>query len=331
MQKNIVRFAPFMTVILMLALYAYGVASAPCIPHGLDSVILPLDFMVGLPTIFYLFVAKAKGLTPLSVIPVIWLGYGLSSLALGSPQAGILPYLLTALVPVELFIAGREARRLIRVFKMAKAEDADPMTWLRSTVQAVVRADPAASLAATELAVWYYLLFSWRRKPLANDGEKTFTAYKESGYMNIMLGLALAFPIEIVGVHVLVMQWNAIAAAIVTLLSIYMLAWLAGDARARVMRPIAIGEEAVRIECGIQCSATIPLSSIVSVSKNMSEGAMKGTKAVNMGTFYNANVWIVADAPFVVHGPLGEKRIRAIGFSVDDPASFIAEANKRLS
>ncbi len=37
--------------------------------------------------------------------------------------------------------------------------------------------------------------------------------------MNIMLGLALAFPVEMVGVHILVMQWSALAAVIVTLLS----------------------------------------------------------------------------------------------------------------
>ncbi len=34
---------------LCLLLYVYGVASAQCIPSHIEGVILPLDFMVGIP------------------------------------------------------------------------------------------------------------------------------------------------------------------------------------------------------------------------------------------------------------------------------------------
>lgn len=328
MQKSVERFAPPITVIAMVALYAYGVVSAACIPSELESIILPLDFMVGLPAVFYLLVARVKGMTLLSVIPVIWFGYALSALALGSPQAGILPYLLVVLLPVELFIAAHELRHIARAFKSARAKSDDPANWLHSTVRVVVRKDPAASLAATELMVWYYLLFSWRKKPLSHAGEQAFTTYKESGYMNVMLGLALAFPIEIIGVHILVMQWSMVAATVITLLSLYMLAWLAGDARARIMRPVIVGKDAVRVECGIQCSATIPLSTIVSVSREADEETRKGTSTINMGTLYNADAWITADAPFTVRTPFGEKSCRTIGFSIDNPTAFIAEVKK---
>ena len=329
MQENITRLAPPAAIVVMIALYAYGAFTAPLVPYKWESVALPLDLMIGIPVVFYVFVVRAKGMTPLSVIPVIWIGYGLSSMALGSPQAGILPYLLAVLAPVELLIAGREIRRIARVFKGAKAESDDPMVWLRSTVHAVVRKDPVSSLAATELTIWYYLLFSWRKKPLAGEDETAFTTYKESGHMNIVLGLALAFPVEMVGVHMLIMQWSAAAALAVTLLSLYMLAWLAGDARARIMRPIAVGADAVRIECGIQCSAAIPISSIASVSRNAGKEAAKGAGVVNMGTFCNADVWITASTPFAIHTPLGEKHIRTIGFSVDDPSGFISEVECR--
>ena len=124
-----------------VALYACGVASAGCIPWPIEGVILPLDFMVGIPLGFYLLVARPRKLTLLSVIPVIWIGYALSVLALGSPNAGILPALLSALIPVELAIAVRECLKIARTFKAAKAESPDPMVWFRETMCCLVRKD----------------------------------------------------------------------------------------------------------------------------------------------------------------------------------------------
>ena len=108
------------------ALYGYGVASAGCIPRAVESVALPLDFMVGIPAGFYLMVVRPRRLTPLCVIPVIWLGYGLSVLALGSPEAGALPWLLCALVPVEVAIGALESLKIARHDKAAKEKRPAP-------------------------------------------------------------------------------------------------------------------------------------------------------------------------------------------------------------
>ena len=142
------------------ALYAYGVLSAELIPAEVGAVALPFDFMVGIPAAFYLFVVRPRRLTPLAVLPVIWLGYGLSALALGSPNAGVLPLLLAALLPVELAIAVREAMRLVRTFRTAKAESADPMEWLFATTRCLVRKELPARMMAAELSAWYYALLS---------------------------------------------------------------------------------------------------------------------------------------------------------------------------
>lgn len=129
---------------IVLLLYAYGVASARYIPGHIEGVALPLDFMVGIPLGFYLLVVRPRKLTLLSVIPVIWIGYGLSAVALGSPEAGILPYLLSALVPVELAIAIREVRKIAKVYQSAKASNADPMAWFKDTMHYLVRKDMPA-------------------------------------------------------------------------------------------------------------------------------------------------------------------------------------------
>lgn len=206
---------------LGLALYTYGIVSAPYIPSHIEGIALPLDFMVGIPLGFYLLAVRPRRLTLLSVIPVIWVGYGLSVFALGSADVGVLPYLLTALVPAEIAIAVKEFLKVAKVYKSARKASADPMVWFKETMLYLVRKDAPASVAAAELSVWYYALLSWRKKPYVLPGESAFSYHNAGGYMSMMLGLALAFPVEIVGVHILVSQWSVVAASIVTALSIY--------------------------------------------------------------------------------------------------------------
>lgn len=310
--------------LLGLALYTYGAVSAPYIPSRIEGIALPLDFMIGIPLGFYLLVIRPRKLTLLSVIPVIWVGYGLSVFALGSADAGVLPYLFAALVPFEIAIAVKECLKVGNAYKSARKASADPMVWFKETMLYLVRKDAPASMAAAELSVWYYALLSWRKKPYVLPREKPFSYHNAGGYMSMMLGLALAFPVEIVGVHILVSQWSVVAASIVTVLSIYAAIWLAGDTRARMMRPVAIGNGCVRLECGIQMEAVIPLSDIEKVCLSESDtGVLDKADKLNYGTFYQANVWVVANRPMEVRTMLGKKCVRAIGLSLHDPQMFV--------
>lgn len=314
---------------LCLALYIYGVVSAPYIPSHIEDIILPLDFMVGIPLGFYLFVIRPRRLSLLSVIPVIWIGYGLSIFALGSADAGVLPYLLVVLIPAELTIAFRECLKVTQVYKSARKASADPMVWFRETMLYLVRKDAPASMAAAELSVWYYALLSWRKKPYVLPGERAFSYHNAGGYMSMMLGLALAFPVEIVGVHLLISQWSVAAACVVTALSVYAVIWLVGDARARVMRPVAIGDDCVRLECGIQMEAVIPLSEIEKACVTERDACdLPKEDALNFGTFYKANLWIITKRPVLARTITGTKQVRAIGISIDDPKAMIREIQK---
>lgn len=318
-------------VAIAAALYLYGVLSAAHIPAAVDAVALPLDFMAGIPLMFYFMVVRPRRWTLFAVIPAIWLGYGLSVLALGSADAGILPALFSVLLFVELAIAVREITRIVKAFQTAKAKSADPMAWLFEAVFYVVPKEVPARMMAAELSVWYYALISWRKKPVAKPDEAAFSYHKAGGYMNMMLGLALAFPVEIVGVHLLLSQWSVVAAIVVTALSVYAAVWLLGDARARVMRPIVVGEDAVRLECGIQMEAVIPLGRIEAVAFSDAEvQGIDSAERLNYGTFYHADVWLVTKQPVEVRTLLGTKQVRAIGVSVDDPKAFASLVAERI-
>lgn len=318
-------------IAIAAVLYLYGVLSAAQIPAAVYEIALPLDFMVGIPLIFYFMVVRPCGWTLLCVIPAIWLGYGLSILALGTADAGILPALLPVLLVVEAVIAVREAVRIAGAFRTAKTRSADPMAWLYDAVFYVVPKEVPARVMAAELSVWYYALFSWRKRPATKSGEAVFGYHNAGGYMNMMLGLALAFPVEVVGVHLLLSQWSVVAAIVVTALSVYAAVWLLGDARARVMRPIIVGEDAVHLECGIQMEALIPLGQIGTFA--FSEAEIRGipdAERLNYGTFYHADVWIVTKRPIEVRTLLGTKRVSAIGISVDDSNAFASLVAERI-
>ena len=294
-------------------LYLYGVLATPHMPAQAAAWALPLDFMMGIPLAFYFLVVRPRRLTPLLVLPAIWLGYGLSVLALGSADAGVLPLLLAALVPVEAAIAGCEVVHIVRAFRKAKAAADDPMEWLFAATRRLVRKELPARMMAAELAVWYYALFSWRKRPQAPAGEARYSYRNAGGYLNMMMGLALAFSVEIVGVHLLLTQWSAAAAWVATLLSAYAGVWLLGDARARVMRPVTVGGVGLRLECGIQMQARIPFDAVARVvATEPAADAMGKAERLNYGTL------------------LGTKRVRAIGLSLDDPQAFIADVGARL-
>ena len=298
----------------------------------IEGVALPLDFMVGIPLGFYLLVVRPRRLTLLTVIPVIWAGYALSAVALGAPNAGILPLLLAGLVPVELAIAAKECTKIAKVFRSAKAASSDPMVWFRETMRYLVRKDAAASTTSAELSVWYYALLSWRQKPYTLPGERTFSYHTAGGYMNMMLGLGLAFPVEIVAIHLLLAQWSVAAAVAATALSLYAAIWLIGDVRARAIRPIAVGPDVVRLECGIQMEAIVPLSDIerVAFSDSDLEGIAESGR-LNYGTFYRPDVWVILKRSAETRTLLGQKKALAIGVSVDDPKAFAARITEALA
>lgn len=195
----------------------------------------------------------------------------------------------------------------------------------------LVRQDAAASITSAELSVWYYALLSWQQKPYTLSGERAFSYHNAGGYMHMMLGLGLAFPVEIVAVHLLLAQWNMAAAVAATALSLYAAIWLIGDARARVMRPIAVGPAAVRLECGIQMEATVSLSDIEHIAFSDDDlESIPESDRLNYGTFYRPDAWVVLKRPAEVRTLIGAKHVRAIGINVDDPKAFATRITEAL-
>lgn len=218
---------------LLYALGAAAILAAPTAPARelLVSYAYPIDCMVVLPLLFYLLVIRRNGLSPLLALPVLWAGAALALRFAQGADTTIIAVLGAALVVVELTIAAREAVRFKTLFCAARASSDDPVDWFFTSLRQTIRSVRASKFMANELTMLYYALFSWRHTPQEASGS-AFSYHKNSGYTAFMAGMMLVVPVETIAVHLLVMQWNAVAAWVLTALSLYATLWLIADCRA---------------------------------------------------------------------------------------------------
>lgn len=306
-------------------LYLAGIALIQTAPdaaarEALAAYAFPIDCMAVLPALFYLLVIRRHALSPLFVLPVMWAGGALASFFAQGSDTAVLAALGCGALAVEAIIAAREIARFARALKAARRESDDSLVWFAAPFMQMTKNARASRLAANELAMLYYALFSWKRRSPASQGD-TFSYCKNSGYTALIAGMMLVIPVETLVVHLLVSQWSETAAWVLTIGSLYATLWLVADCRASMLRPIVFDEDVLKIRSGLRFSADIPLERITAYEK----GAPAADKRsiVNLGMMGTADGWLVLDAPLAVETAFGGTReIEAIGIAVDDKARF---------
>lgn len=221
------RALPRMAIALLacLALYGIDLACMATVPAtGFDfasGFAVPFDLMVFVPAVFYLLVVRRYRLSPLLVLPVIWLG-GLVSLQFAAPgKPSLLAPLGLCAVGVELGIAAREVLRLVRRFRTAKASSDNPLDWFSDAFSALARNERVARMAALECVMWYYASASWRRAPHVPHGYRAFSSHRQSGYVAAVGVMLVLIAVETVAAHLLAARFSVAAACVLTALSLY--------------------------------------------------------------------------------------------------------------
>ena len=322
------RLAPSriaLALFAVLALYGIDLACLAATPAAgfpfVPNFALPFDLMVCVPAAFYLLAVRPARLSPLLVLPVIWLG-GFASLQFAAPgQPSIVPLLGLAALVVEAGVAVREARRFSRGFRAAKAATDNPLDWFSGAFSALVRNERAARMAGLELTMWYYAAFSWRRAPHVPEGCRAFSSHRQSGYVavvGVMLGLVA---IEAFAVHLMVSRFSLPAACILTALSAYTIVWMVAEARAVVLNPLLVGNGELVARWGMLARERVPLGLIAWVGE--CEPAVPRKERLDLAAMGGRAVWIELAEPLEVRGITGKRRIvRALKVSPDEPAAF---------
>jgi len=285
------------------------------------SVALTLDLVVVVPLAFYLLVVLRRGLPIVMLAPVLVLSALAASRVLPADQQQTLRVLEALAAPVELALIGWIGWRAARALREARRDAAaDPLEQLRRAAFEVTRNGRAASVLASEIAVFWYAIGSWRARAHAPAGTVAFTHHRRSGHAGIVLAFVLVMTVEGLAVHLLLLGWSTLAAWIFTIGTAYGALWLIADYRATVLRPILVSDEDVLVRAGLRCTIQVPMAQITGIGH---EKPSLGKESVNLTLLGTPTHWLTLAEPMFAEGPYGfRRRVRAIGMKPDAAEDF---------
>lgn len=239
---------------------------------------------------------------------------------------GSRPWLLALVGLGEAVFLGSlawRAARLARAWR-AKGRGLPPEDALREAAREALGPSRVVEALATEVAILWLALASWRRAPDAPEGWRAFTLHRRSGLGAVVVAIAMAGVGELVGTHLLVAQWSARWAWVATALGLYGLAWLAGDFRAVALRPVLLSADTLLVRVGLRWRVSVPLAAIRTVCPG--PDARGHPRALRLSPLGPPTLYLHLASPLEVAGLFGtRRRAEVLGLRVDDPEA-LAEA-----
>lgn len=322
------RVPVFAVVGICLLLYAIDGFAYAFVPESgalyAANFAIPFDLMVCVPAAFYLLFVRPRGISPIAVLPVIYIGGALSSIVAIPNAPSALPALFGCAFAVDVIVLVREvprlARKLLAGYREAKAACPVPLVWFRRAFASVIANKAAANLCAMEITMWYYLLASWKKRELPH-GFQTFTYHKNTGFLAFVGVIVAMGLVEVVVVHLLVAQWSVLAAVILDVLSVYALAYIVANARAVAINPILVNDDTLVASWGAFQTETVPMSAIKCIS--LTEPMLPKEEVLNMATMSGKPCWVALNSSLTTTDMLGRvTHIRAIKVTPDDIQAF---------
>ncbi len=286
----------------------------------LVSLGLLVDLLVVVPLAFYLLAVRRAGWPVRTLIPLFL--FSLTGAAWVLPeQREMLKRLSEILsIPAEIGLVAWISVRTARSLKSTRGVgSADMLERLRQVAREILPARAVSEAIAFEMAVVYFSLFSWRRRPHVPPGTRAFTYHRTSGYGALGFAFLIVTLAEAIPLHLLVARWSTRVAWLLTVLAAYGLLWFLADYRATRLRPILLDEETLCLRAGLRWTVRIPRDRIVAIHR-------KGPKSeafIRAALPVITPLWIELAEPVTAQGPYGKlKQARWISLGVDDAKAF---------
>ncbi len=280
------------------------------------------DLTVTLTVLAWLLLVRRGGAGPLTMATVFAVGAALAvRFVPGAPRPAAL--LLTA--AGELAFLGALGWRVVRL-RRAWRELGGTLP-VEEALQVAVREALGRSrlfeALATEAAVIWLALASWRRRPDVPPGCVAFGCHRRVAYGAIVVAILVAGVAETAALHFLVARWSERWAWVATGLGVYSMIWLVGDFRAVVLRPTYLGGGALVARVGLRWRSTIPLDLIETICVGTSARGHQG--AARLSPLGAANLHLHLQESVELKGLFGRsKRSALVGLRVDEPEALAA-------
>jgi len=286
---------------------------------------LTLDLTLLVPVLYYLLMVRWRGWPAITVVPVFIGSVVLAGRVIPDSQHHVLDLMGHGAAVAEVAVVGIivfKTLQLRRAYRERKSAGLDLYSGLRESARPLL-GSVAGNVLAYEVAVFYYLVFGWRRATQARP--RSFTYHRGIAYGAVVGAVMMAGVVELVAVHLLVNLWSSVAAWILTGISGYALFWLIGDTHAIRLRPIRFSDTMLQIHLGLRWTIEIPLELIERIGA-AGEALPRRTpgylKAVLLGA---PNCRVELRAPVEALGFYGlTRRVKTIDLRVDDPRLFEA-------
>lgn len=194
---------------------------------------------------------------------------------------------------------------------------------IRASLTAAGLAPRAAGVLTAEMAVLYYALAAWRRKPFTPPGARAFSYHRRNSLAAILYTVFFASVVEAAALHFLVRAFAPRVALALLVISALGAIWVLGFARSVQLRPILVSSAAISVRSGIQLSLDIARDDIARIDYGRVSAPKKGTPGYLRATLGQPNVLLELRRPVVAHRAYGGARtVNVIGLVIDDVAEF---------
>ncbi|MEP5612792.1 MAG: hypothetical protein ABJP45_11110 [Cyclobacteriaceae bacterium] len=293
---------------------------------------LTFDLVITVPIVYFLMIRK-KTIPKITIVPFFIAGVIISSIVLPSDNREFLnvvkQWFLPAVELTVLTVIFLKVRRTIVAYKKEQRHDHDFFTTLKSATKAVLPAN-VHYIFATEIAVFYYSLFAWKKRKFASN---EFTYHKGNGVPAVLAVFIFLILIETFAVHLLLQEWSSIAAWILTILSIYTGFQVLAILKSISRRPISVEESSLSLKYGIVSETVIPLDQIKSVEVSSKSLEFSGTirHLSPLKEIDSHNVIIELKNQVKMIGFYGIKRqVATLAFHVDEKEKFFDLLQSKL-
>lgn len=285
-----------------------------------------MDLALLMPLTYFLAIRRTK-VPNITVVPIFILSVLLVNHLLPTAYRGasswILDYVLPVLELVIITFIFIKVRAFVKVFPKQDTER-DFYLLIRQASKAVLEQPRVANVFATEIAMIYYALFSWKKADSSG-----FTHYKKNGMLALLWAVILIVLVETFALHLFLVQWNAVVAWIVFGLSLYTCLQIFAHIKALKQRKTQVKDGQLWLKYGLFGDTVIPLDQIEQVEWTRKRIHPLDKKVVQqlslLGELESHNLILHLNTPITIHKAYGiQKRATKLMLNVDDKEIFEA-------
>lgn len=279
----------------------------------------------------YLVAIWNKPVPRITAVPVFVAGIVLASLLIPEQQQLHLNIVKTWLLPVvELAVVSVvlvKVRRTVKAYHSKTGSDF--YVNLRMAALETLEFRSLAMAFSTEIAVFYYALFCWRRKPLQPN---EFTGYRESGSIALLAIIIFLVLAETFVIHILLARWSPAFAWVLSLMSLYTGLQLFGHLKALVHRPSVVLADALHLKYGLFGDVIIPLCDVESVELLKDGTGEPATQLVLLNGLEASNILLRFKQEQTIEKVYGlTKKCSALRVYADDSHRFVEQVKFAIS